>query len=79
MYAGAPCLICVAFILARFPFARSFKSALARIWFGSSTIPNTQAFFFFKLLSFPLTVLSRLHALTRIQCPPPPYRAQAKR
>lgn len=67
MYAGEPCLICDPFVLAQFPFTRSFESALARIWFGSSPAPNTSPFF--KLLSFPLLVLSRLCALARIQCP----------
>lgn len=69
LYAGEPCLICDPFVLAQFPFTRSFKSALARIWFGSSTISNTHKAFFFKLLSFPLMVLSRLYALAQIQCP----------
>lgn len=56
------------FGLAQFLFTHPFKSAPARIWFGSSTITNTHVLFgfFFLLLLFSLVVLSRLYALAQI-------------
>lgn len=62
LYTGEPCLICDPFVLARFPFSPSFKAALSRIWFGSSTIPTHKPGFFFKLPSYVFFVQSILHS-----------------